>query len=73
MIFQNVNMKSEKNLIHCLAVRVKPIVSYQYIFKTTYLYGSYSQINGDCFVWEINGVNPKILEVYLKKFSLYKP
>ena len=66
-------MKSEKNLIHCLAVRVKPIVSYQYIFKTTYLYGSYSQINEDCFVWEINGVNPKILEVYLKKFSLYKP
>ena len=31
------------------ACGVKPIVTYQHIFKTTYLYGSYSPINGDCF------------------------
>ncbi len=52
---------------------VKPIVSYQHIFKTTYLYGSYSPINGDSFVWEINGVNTTIFEAYLKGFSQYKP
>jgi transposase len=52
---------------------VKPIVTYQHIFKTTYLYGSYSPINGDCFVLEINGVDTKIFEAYLKEFSLYKP
>lgn len=52
---------------------VKPIVTYQHIFKTTYLYGSYSPINGDSFVWEINGVNTTIFEAYLKEFSLYKP
>ncbi len=52
---------------------VKPIVSYQHIFKTTYLYGSYSPINGDSFVWEINGVNNQIFEAYLQAFSLYKP
>ena len=52
---------------------VKPIVDYQPIFKTTYLYGSYSPINGDSFVWEINGVSTKIFEAYLKAFSLYKP
>ncbi|WP_262910815.1 hypothetical protein [Wocania arenilitoris] len=29
---------------------VKPIVEYQHVFKTTYLYGSYSPTNGDSFV-----------------------
>ncbi len=52
---------------------IKPIVSYQHVFKTTYLYGSYSPINGDSFVWEINGVNTAVFEAYLKEFSHYKP
>lgn len=52
---------------------IKPIVSYQHVFKTTYLYGSYSPINGDSFVWEINGVDTIIFEAYLKEFSKYKP
>lgn len=52
---------------------IKPMVSYQHIFKTTYLYGSYSPINGDSFVWEINGVDTTIFEAYLKAFSKYKP
>lgn len=52
---------------------IKPIVNYQHIFKTTYLYGSYSPINGDSFVWEINGVGSNIFEAYLKAFSLYRP
>ena len=52
---------------------VKPIVSYQHIYKTTYLYGSYSPINGDSFVWEINGVDTTIFEAYLQAFSQHKP
>ena len=52
---------------------IKPIVSYQHVFKTTYLYGSYSPINGDSFVWEINGVDTTIFESYLNEFSQYKP
>ena len=52
---------------------VKPVVEYQHIFKTTYLYGSYSPINEDSFVWEINGVDTSIFKTYLKHFSLYKP
>ena len=55
------------------ACGVKPIVSYQHVYKTTYLYGSYSPINGDSFVWEINGVNTMVFEAYLKEFSQYKP
>jgi len=52
---------------------VKPIVTYQHVFRTTYLYGSYSPINGNSFVWEINGVSAEIFEAYLKAFSLYGP
>lgn len=52
---------------------IKPIVSYQHIFKTTYLYGSYSPIDGDSFVWEIDGVSSDIFEAYLQELSKYKP
>ena len=52
---------------------VKPIVNYQHVYKTTYLYGSYSPINGDSFVWEINGVGSKIFEAYLHEFSRHHP
>lgn len=52
---------------------VKPMLSYQHRFKTTYLYGSYSPINGNNFVWEIEGVDTKIFEAYLHHFSKYKP
>jgi hypothetical protein len=52
---------------------LKPIVTYQHIYKTTYLYVSYSPINGDSFVWEINGVSTDIFEAYLREFSMYNP
>jgi len=55
------------------ASRVKPIANYQHVYKTTYLYGSYSPIIGDSFVWEINGVSTQIFEAYLHEFSLYNP
>ncbi len=55
------------------ASSVKPIVNYQHIYKTTYLYGSYSPINGDSFAWEINEVSSDILEAYLREFSMYNP
>jgi hypothetical protein len=34
---------------------VKPLVNYQHIYKTTYLYGSYSPMNGDSFVGKLTG------------------
>ena len=52
---------------------IKPMVEYQHIFKTTYLYGSYSPITGDSFVWEINGVDSAIFESYLDHFSKCRP
>ena len=52
---------------------VKPIVKYQHAFKNTYLYGSFSPINGDMFVYEINGTTSEIFYEYLLAFSKYKP
>lgn len=58
----------------CLTARgVKPIVTYKHAFQNTYLYGSFSPINGDAFIWEINGVDNKIFEAYLREFSKQKP
>lgn len=48
---------------------VKPIVKYQHAFKSTYLNGSYSPINGDSFMWKIDGTDTKIFEAYLQAFS----
>jgi len=54
----------------CLSVVGKrPLVNYQHRFENTYLWGSYSPITGDQFVWEINGVDNKIFERYLEEFS----
>ncbi len=58
----------------CLTARgVKPIVKYQHAFKNTYLYGSFSPINGDSFVYEIQGTTSEIFYEYIKEFSEYKP
>ena len=58
----------------CLTSRgVKPIVKYQHAFKNTYLYGSFSPINGDSFVYEIEGTTSEIFYSYILEFSKYKP
>lgn len=52
---------------------VAPIVNYKQEFKNTYLYGSYSPIDGDAIVCEINSVTSKAFESYLKELSKHKP
>ena len=37
------------------------------------MYGSFSPITGDQFVWEIEGVNCEIFEAYLQSMSEFKP
>ena len=75
LFFQDESRYGLKTLVgRCLsAIGVRPIVNYQHKFDNTYLWGSYSPINGDSFVWEINGVDSKIFEAYLKEFSRQNP
>ena len=57
----------------CIAAKgVQPIVNYQHKFSNTYLFGSYSPIDGDSFVWEINGVDTKVFEQYLMALSKHR-
>jgi len=55
------------------AMGVKPTVKFKQAFKNTYLYGSFSPLNGDSFLWEVEGVSLQIFEAYLTAFSKYKP
>jgi len=52
---------------------VKPIVQYQHKFKSTYLWGSYSPIDGDSFVYEIEAVNLQVFQAYLNALSQHRP
>ena len=58
----------------CISAKgVRPVIKYSHKFSSTYLYGSYSPIDGDSFVWEINGVSTQIFEAYLKGLSMHRP
>lgn len=52
---------------------VKPITKYKHAFKNTYLYGSFSPLTGDSFVYEIEGTTSEIFYEYLKELSQYNP
>lgn len=49
------------------------MVRYQHRFSNTYLWGSFSPITGDRFVWEIDGVDKEIFHTYLEEFSKHHP
>ena len=58
----------------CITAKgVRPGISYQHRFATTYLYGSYSPVDGNSFVWEINGTTCDIFKRYLHEFSKQRP
>ena len=58
----------------CISAKgVRPVISYGHKFSSTYLYGSYSPIDGDSFVWEVNGVSTQIFEAYLNGLSAHRP
>lgn len=58
----------------CLTAKgVKPIVKYQHAFKNTYLYGAFSPIDGDSFIYEIEGTTSEIFFRYIEQLSLHRP
>lgn len=58
----------------CLTARgVKPIVKYKHAFKNTYLYGAFSPIDGNSFVFEIEGTTSEIFYEYIKQLSEHRP
>ena len=51
----------------------KPIINYVHNFKNTYLYGSYSPVDGDSFVYELEYTNTELFQQYLLKLSEHRP
>lgn len=52
---------------------VSPVVNFKQEFKNTYLYGSYSPIDGDAVVCEIESVSTLAFEKYLHQLSQHRP
>jgi transposase len=55
------------------AVGVKPECPFQQVFKSTYLYGSFSPLTGDMFCLELPFCNADNFQIYLNEFSLERP
>jgi transposase len=52
---------------------VKPICLFQQVFKSTYLFGSFSPINGKSFLLELPFCNNDTFQIYLNEFSKQNP
>lgn len=52
---------------------VKPICPFHQIFKTVYLFGAFSPINGNKFLLEMPNCNADNFQIFLDQFSLQNP
>ena len=52
---------------------VKPICLFQQLFKSTYLFGAFSPINGKSFLLELPFCNNDTFQIYLNGFSETDP
>jgi transposase len=52
---------------------VKPICLFQQVFKSTYLFGAFSPINGRSFLLELPFCNNDTFQIYLNEFSEQEP
>jgi hypothetical protein len=52
---------------------VKPICPFHQVFKSTYLFGAYSPINGDSLVAEMPHCNADMFQLFLDEFSKHLP
>lgn len=50
---------------------IKPICPFHQIFKTTYLFGAFSPINGDKFLLELPFCNADTFQIFLDEFSVH--
>ena len=52
---------------------VKPICSFQQVYQNTYLFGAFSPINGNHFLYEFNACDADTFQCFLDQFSAYEP
>jgi len=52
---------------------VKPLCPFQQVFKSTYLFGAFSPINGNSFLLELPFCSAQTFQIYLNEFSRQDP
>jgi transposase len=55
------------------ALGVKPICPFHQVFKSLYLFGAFSPVNGDSFLLEMPFCNADSFQLYLDEFSKQNP
>jgi transposase len=55
------------------ALGVKPICTYQNVFKSTYIFGAFSPYNGDSLVMELPYCNGNNFQIFLNELSNKNP
>ena len=51
---------------------VKPICKFQQVYKSQYLFGAFSPINGNHFLYEMNCCDSTTFQLFLDEFSKYE-
>lgn len=67
------NCQIKFKLLQLTARGIKPICPFHQIFKTTYLFGAFSPINGDKFLLELPLCNAQTFQSFLDAFALQNP
>jgi transposase len=52
---------------------IKPICPFHQVFKSLYLYGAFSPVNGDYFMLELPACNASLFQLFLDEFSKQNP
>ncbi len=52
---------------------VKPICPFHQVFKSTYLFGAFSPIDGDSFSLELPHCNANTFQVFINEFATHRP
>jgi hypothetical protein len=50
------------------AIGIKPICPFQQVFKSTYLFGAFSPVNGNKFLLEMPFCNTQSFQTFLNEF-----
>lgn len=52
---------------------VKPVCLFQQVFKTLYVFGAFSPLNGNSFVFEMPNCDSHNFQIFLDQFALQNP
>ena len=73
LIYPQLLSLTPKNGKSLAAIGVKPICPFQQVFKSTYLFGAFSPVNGNKFLLEMPFCNKESFQIFLNEMSTQEP